>query len=393
MHVGLFIDTYYPMVDGVINVVDNYARVLSQWCDVTVFAPEVKGYDDSQLPYRVVRSLSVPLGFMDYELPAPLIDYGFRKDVRHSELDIVHIHSPFGIAENGIRYARKHNIPVVATLHSQFKYDLERNIPFSLRPAVDLGLSAIMSTFNRCDECWAVNSEIQNLFEQEYGLKKPCRVMLNATRHKPVADPEAAAAEINERFGLQPDETVFLFIGRINFLKNLDFLSRSLKILKDRGHKFKMLFVGAGLDELRLEKLLAELELQDCAIMCGRIAEIPTLEKLYSRAKLFLFPSLYDANSLVQIEAAAQGTPTVFLKGARTAATVTPEVNGFIAEPDELAYAMKIEEILSNPEHYQAVSQAASKDLYRSWDTAVKEAYERYESLIQMRNPFMALSK
>ena len=32
MKVGLFIDTWYPMVDGVIKVVDNYARRLVQYC-------------------------------------------------------------------------------------------------------------------------------------------------------------------------------------------------------------------------------------------------------------------------------------------------------------------------------------------------------------------------
>ena len=33
MKVGLFIDTWYPMVDGVIKVVDNYARRLVQYCE------------------------------------------------------------------------------------------------------------------------------------------------------------------------------------------------------------------------------------------------------------------------------------------------------------------------------------------------------------------------
>ena len=38
MKVGLFIDTWYPMVDGVIKVVDNYARRLVQYCDVVVLS-------------------------------------------------------------------------------------------------------------------------------------------------------------------------------------------------------------------------------------------------------------------------------------------------------------------------------------------------------------------
>ena len=37
LKVGLFIDSFYPMVDGVVQVVDQYAKRLSEFCDVTVF--------------------------------------------------------------------------------------------------------------------------------------------------------------------------------------------------------------------------------------------------------------------------------------------------------------------------------------------------------------------
>ena len=52
--VGLFIDTWYPMVDGVIKVVDNYARRLVHYCDVVVFCPATRGSkksDDDKNPW------------------------------------------------------------------------------------------------------------------------------------------------------------------------------------------------------------------------------------------------------------------------------------------------------------------------------------------------------
>lgn len=377
MHVGLFIDTYYPMVDGVIKVVDNYARQLSKICEVTVFAPAVPGYDDSGLPYEIVRCASLPLPVVDYELPTPHLDPKFLVEIEKRHLDIIHIHSPFSVGLSGINYAKIHRVPVVATLHSQFKQDIQRAV--RTKAAVDLGLFTVMNSFNMCDECWAVNGDIEKLFIEEYGLTAPSRVMLNATDHMPVADKAEAARIVNEAYGLSEDETVFLFIGRLNYLKNIDFLARSLKLLKEKGHSFKMLFVGKGQDEESFKKLIKDLDMEDRIILCGLVKERSMLENIYSRAKLFLFPSLYDANSLVQIEAACQGTPAVFLEGARTAATVTAEVNGFISAPTEEAYAAKIEEILLNPAHYEEVSAAAHKDLYRSWETAVKEAYGEYE--------------
>ena len=378
--VGLFIDTWYPMVDGVIKVVDNYARRLTKYCDVVVFCPETRGATkamDEALPYKVVRCHSLPLLNSDYDIPAPVLDPKFEAQLILSGIDMVHIHSPFAVGLAGVIYAKLHNLPVVATLHSQYKQDFEK--PLKFKPAVEIALGSIMRVFNRCDECWAVNSGIQELYQKEYGLTAPCKVRLNATDHMPVANPEAAARWVNETYGVPADATVFLFVGRINFIKNLDFTVRSLAIAKKLGLKnFRMLFVGKGQDEERLAELVREQGLEKEVVLCGLVSGREQLEMLYSRAKLFLFPSLYDANSLVQIEAAAQGTPTVFLQGARTAATVTPSVNGYVSAPGEENYARTILDIMADADAYERISAAARRDLYLNWDDVVRDVYADY---------------
>ena len=378
--VGLFIDTWYPMVDGVIKVVDNYARRLIQYCDVVVFCPETRGYskeEDARLPYKVVRCNSLPLIHNDYDIPTPALDPVFEAQLIHSGIDLVHIHSPFAVGLAGVLYAKLHKLPVVATLHSQYKQDFEK--PLKFKPALDVAMDSIMRVFNACDECWAVNEGIKELYQKEYGLTAPCKVKLNATDHRPVPNPDAAARVVNEALGIPADATVFLFVGRINFIKNIDFTVRSLAIAKEMGlRNFRMLFVGKGQDEEQLAALVKELGLADEVVMCGLVSSKDMLENLYSRAKLFLFPSLYDANSLVQIEAACQGTPTVFLEGARTAATVTPGVNGYVSAPGEENYARLILDILSDSEGYGHISAAARKDLYLNWDDVVREVYADY---------------
>ena len=247
-------------------------------------------------------------------------------------------------------------------------------------------MDTIMRVFNACDECWAVNAGIQDLYVHEYGLTAPCKVRLNATDHKPVADPSEAARIVNETYGVPADATVFLFVGRINYIKNIDFIVRSLAKAKERGLKnFRMLFAGKGQDESRLAALVKALGLQEEVVMCG-LTDKEMLEKLYSRAKLFLFPSLYDANSLVQIEAACQGTPAVFLEGARTAATVTAGVNGYVCPPDEDSYAQMILDILADPEGYRRISEAARRDLYLNWDDVVREVYEDYRIFVEAKH-------
>ncbi len=386
MKVGLFIDTWYPMVDGVIKVVDNYARRLVQYCEVMVFCPETKGFDgkeDAKLPYQVIRCSSLPLITSDYEFPTPALDPRFEALLLKSDIDIVHIHSPFTVGMSGVLYAKIHKLPVVATLHSQYKQDFERSLKLKL--ASNMAMDTIMRVFNACDECWAVNGDIKNLYVQEYGLTAPCKVRLNATDHHPVLDSAVAARIVNEKYGIPVDATVFLFVGRINFIKNIDFIVRALAKAKAMGlHNFRMLFAGKGQDEEKLAALVKEKGLTEEVVMCG-LTEKEMLENLYSRAKLFLFPSLYDANSLVQIEAACQGTPTVFLRGARTAATVTPGVNGYVCPPDEDSYARMIMDIMADSETYERISTAARRDLYLNWDDVVRDVYADYNTFIEVR--------
>ena len=385
--VGLFIDTWYPMVDGVIKVVDNYARRLVKYCDVVVFCPETRGYskeEDDALPYNVVRSNSLPPMNNDYDIPTPALDPAFEARLIKSGIDFVHIHSPFSIGLAGVLYAKIHRLPVVATLHSQYKQDFEKQL--KIKPALNIAMDGILRVFNACNECWAVNAGIKELYQTEYGLTAPCKVRLNATDHEPVANPASAAREVNERYGIPEDATVFLFVGRINFIKNIDFTVGALARAKAMGlSNFRMLFAGRGQDEEALAQVVASEGLKDEVIMCG-LTDKPMLEKLYSRAKLFLFPSLYDANSLVQIEAACQGTPTVFLEGAKTAATVTPGVNGYVSAPGEENYARTIMDIMADEESYSRVSAAARRDLYLNWDDVVRDVYADYCALASRLN-------
>ena len=372
------------MVDGVIKVVDNYARRLVHYCEVVVFCPATRGYskeEDNKLPYKVIRCNSLPLIHYDYDIPTPALDPLFEAQLIRSGIDLVHIHSPFAVCLAGVLYAKIHKLPVVATLHSQYKQDFEK--PLKFKPALDVAMDSIMRVFNACDECWAVNEGIKDLYVNEYGLKAPCRVQLNATDHRPVEDPAEAARIVNKTYGVPEDATVFLFVGRINFIKNIDFTVRALAKAKEMGLKnFRMLFAGKGQDEDKLAALVKEQGLTDEVIMCG-LTDKEMLQNLYSRAKLFLFPSLYDANSLVQIEAACQGTPTLFLEGARTAATVTPGVNGYVSAPGEENYARAIMDILASPEDYARISAAARRDLYLNWDDVVRKVYADYCSKLK----------
>lgn len=384
--IGLFIDTFFPMIDGVTMVVDNYAKRLTKYANVIVFAPEYPKaqYDDSKFFYKVVRCKSVKMPIIDYSLPMPKIDKKFMHELNNTKLDIVHIHSPFTIGKIGVEYAKKNNVPAIATMHSQYKKDFLRAVKFE--PLANLLTKVIIRQYNKCDECWAVNSEIAKIYYEEYKYKKLPKVMGNATDMKLVENMEQAKKLINEKYNISPDEEVFLFVGRINNLKNVFLIANSLKILKEKYNpKFKMLFVGSGQDEDELKSIIDKNNMNQDIIMCGKISDRELLANIYARADLFLFPSLYDASSIVQIEAASQKTPTLFVEGAATTATITENVNGFISQNNEEDFAEKINEIINNKALYDSVCENVYKDIYINWDSQVSKVFDSYMEIISER--------
>ena len=381
--IGLFNDSFFPIVDGVVIVVDNYARRLSKFANVIVFVPRYinKEFDDSKLPYKVVRAKSLILPFIDYDLPIPKLDSKFKKELNSYHLDIVHIHSPFTMGKIGIKYAKENNIPVIATMHSQFKQDFQRAVKFNF--LANYLTHKLIKVFNECDSCYAVNKEIARIFYEDYKYKQLPGVLPNATEMKPVKDKNELIAK---KYNLKSNLKVFLFVGRLNNLKNIFFLVESLKILKEKKVlPFKMLFVGSGQDEKKLRELIKKYSLEEDIVLCGKVTNREYLAYYYKRADLFLFPSLYDASSIVQIEAASQKTPTLFLKGSATSSNITEDINGYLSLNDPSSYALKIIEIFKDKELYQKVCENAYRDLYKTWDDIVLEVYNLYLDLISKK--------
>lgn len=382
IHIGLFIDTFYPMMDGVIQVVDNYARRLQKFADVTVFtiSPRDKKYKDD-FPYKVVRCSKLEVPGLDYDLGMPTLDNKFMTELKKSKLDIVHIHSPFSIGKVGVQYAKRHKIPCVATNHSQFEQDFYKAT--KSKPLTQMLLSSIMSVFNKCDENWAVNEGVADLFVSRYKLKAPVKPQYNATNHKPVKNVKKSCSSVNKKFNLKDDDLLLCFVGRISVLKNILFIAEALNLLKQKGLQFKMIFVGTGTDEKLLKNKVKELGLTDNVIFAGKITNQNALQNIYCRSKLLLFPSKYDTDGLVKYEAACQKTPTVSIKGLYCSSNIIDNQNGFLSDDNIESFAQKIYDVCNDDNLYKTVAQNTFDNLYITWDNIVKKAYVDYLELIK----------
>ena len=385
LKIGIFLDNYYPTVDGVVLVVDNLARCLSQYNDVTVVVPYTDSMpEDIDKPYKIIRVRSVHIPFTDYRLGRRKTNLSRKfKMLVDENFDIIHIHSPFTVGKLGQRVAKKLNIPCIATMHTRFDFEIRRIIDNEL--IVNEVIKQIIRVYNKCDRCIAINHAMIKVFA-DYGYKGNPTIIYNGTDLKPLKNPEQYIKKINNKFNLKEDEHVFLFVGRIIDIKNIFFILDALKLLKEDGIHFKMFYVGTGFDENKLKKKIIEYKMTDDVIMTGRIMNRNILSAIYKRADLFLFPSLFDASSLVQIEAAVNETPGLFIEGSVTADTVTNNVNGFTCTLDEKVYKDKIKEIINNPRRLKAVAKKARTMLGKNWENIAKETYKLYLKEIKIKS-------
>lgn len=383
LKIGLFLDNYYPSVDGVVLVVDNLAKSLAKNHDVTVVIPYTNTIkEDKNKPYKIIRINSIPIPLYEYRLGTPTKLSKEYQKLLQENFDIIHIHSPFTIGKLGLTLANKLNIPCIATMHTRFDFEIRRII--DNQTIINLIIKNIIDVFNKCDKCIAINNAMIKVFK-DYGYKYDPTIIYNGTDLKPLKHPEEHINIINETYKLKENDLVFLFVGRITSIKNIFFILESLKLLKEDNFKFKMFYVGTGPDENKLKQKIKEYNMEKDIIMTGRIINRDTLSAIYKRADLFLFPSLFDASSLVQIEAAVNETPGLFIENSVTADTITNDINGYTCKLDPIIYKDKIKEIFSNPKKHQKISHNSKKMLGKNWDNIAKDTYKLYLKEIALK--------
>ena len=124
MKIGEFSDSFLPVVDGVGRVAYSYCdHIARKGHECSAIVPLTKMGYRGQYPFEIIDyySKSMP-GMPQYKFGAPVIDEHYQQHLSMTEFDIVHIHTPFIAGQEGIRYARKHDIPLVGTFHSKY-YD------------------------------------------------------------------------------------------------------------------------------------------------------------------------------------------------------------------------------------------------------------------------------
>lgn len=351
MKIGQFGESFIPVFDGVGRVMKAYAETMSARGDeVYVIAPMYDAGYRGQYTYEIVDFLSFRMSHkLPYRIGLKVFDRHFVTRMKQIDLDICHVHGPAFAGNIGIHYAKHKGIPVVGSFHTKFYDDILEVT--KMKSVAKMGAKIVADFYSNCDEVWAV-SEGTGETLMEYGYKGDIVVMPNGTNKRVLN--VSKIPEVKAKYGLNDDRPVILFVGQINWKKNLRRVIESCGLLRKEGVDFQLVMAGQGPDEKGVRDLVEKCGIAGNTVMTGHLQDFETLDCLYSLADLFLFPSIYDNAPMVLREAAAQRTPGLVVEGSCAAEVIEDGVNGILGKDTNEDICLKIKQFLSLPKDVKA---------------------------------------
>ena len=128
---------------------------------------------------------------------------------------------------------------------------------------------------------------------------------------------------IRKENGITGNTAVFGYAGRMDSVKNLDFLISVFAELYHRNEDSVLWMVGEGDERENLQMRAEELGLGASVVFFG---QRPDVNHLMQGMDAFIFPSLMEGLGMVAIEAQASGLPTVVSDGVPDDVMITPLV-------------------------------------------------------------------
>lgn len=367
MRILMVSDVYFPRINGVSTSIQTFRSELArQSVNVTLIAPEYPApmpQDDAQLsaPIRI-PARGVPLDPEDRMMRRSRID-ALLPRLREQDFDLVHIQTPFVAHYAGVHLARELRVPVLATYHTFFEEYLFHYFPFAPRR----WMRALARRFSRsqCNELDAIVVPSTPMRDAllGYGVTAPMHVL-------PTGLPDAAftpgdGTRFRMRHGIAAGRPVALFVGRVAFEKNIEFLLHMVREARSVLPGLLLVIAGEGPARNALKHQTARLGIQDNVLFVGYMDRESALPDCYAAADAFVFASRTETQGLVLLEALAAGVPVVStaVMGTRDVLLKNAEAvpGAVVVEEDAGRFAAQLTGLLLAPERRRALSAAAAQ--------------------------------
>jgi glycosyltransferase involved in cell wall biosynthesis len=345
MQIGFFTNTYFPICYGSVISIESFRKNLEKLGHtVYVFAPSHRGYKDENK--KIFRYPSFLFRYkIDYPVSIPISSF-INNKIKELDLDIIHVHQPFSLGKEGLRFARKLKIPVIFTYHAKYE-DYVHYVPFLPEGLlVDLVKKEAVNFANKCDLTITPSEGIKKIIKRRGVSEKLIKVLPTGIDCQSFEN--GNRAKIREQYAIKKDEKLFLNIGRINEEKNLKMLFKTVKELILENSKIKMMFVGEGFLKDDLLKMAKKAGISDNVIFTGFI-EYEKIKDYLKAADVYLQTSKSETQGITILEAMASEVPIVAVKATGTEDFIVNNKNGFLTKNQSKDFHDKIKFLLKNP--------------------------------------------
>lgn len=319
--VALFTGNYNHIADGVSFTLNRLVSFLeSEGTEVLVFGPTVENPPVAHAG-RLISVPSIPVpGRPEYR-----ISLGFSTAAKAAfdafDPTLVHIATPDFLGNRALRYAKKKGKPVVASYHTHFSSYLKY---YGFEEFEGFLWKYLRRFYRQCEHVYVPSHSMAAVL-RAHEIKKGLRLWERGVETS-LFNPNKRSLAWRRTLGIEDDEIVILFVGRLVWEKGLDVYASVIERLRLLGIPHRSMVVGDGPAQNDLMQRLPD------TIFTGYLGG-EALARAYASSDVFLFPSDTETFGNVTLEAMASGLPTVCANATGSNELVVPGVTGYLAEP------------------------------------------------------------
>lgn len=349
MKILMLSDVYFPRVNGVSTSIQTFRRELQALGHETwLVAPQ---YDQPTADERGIERIRSSQVLFDPE-DRMMHPRGLARQLtilQTGNFDLVHIQTPFVAHYAGLRLARRMGVPCIETYHTFFEEYLFHYLPILPKRA----WRAVARRLSRwqCNQLDGLVVPSRAMFDVlvQYGVRT--RMQVIPTGIPGDALPEGDGAAFRARHGIRSDQPVLVFVGRVAFEKNIEFLLRVTHELQRTTHpRIVLIVAGEGPAKNRLRRLGSALGLETNLRFVDYLARGAELSSCYQAGDAFVFASRTETQGLVLLEAMSLGVPVVSTAVMGTCDILAAERGALIAEEDIPQFAAQVRRLLDDAE-------------------------------------------
>lgn len=412
MHIAMLSAEFPPRWGGMGSTVFHLsAALVKRGHKVTVITRSGAGESPFQESVRVLEVgwAKIPMEFTRSFGRRAILELERLND--RDPVDIVHLHCPMiSWSQSQFRRCSEKVAPVVTSLHGSWLGERDGLIEASnaRESAVWANVNDVAIRFtagwysrfenfaiNESSICVANSNATKEDFELRYDAPKSwnCRVVhwgVDIQMFRPIdySDPEDMDNHlaIRARFeGGDQESKIILAVGRLAARKGYGSLIKGFSKLQKRIPTSRLVIVGRGHLKSRLLKQAKRLGVGDFVHIESGMS-FPELAQLYRSANLVVYPSFYEGQGLIPLEAMSSGVPIVTVDHGPLPEMVDESVGALFKMGNTESMIGALERTL-NEEGYQKGVQGRKRVVEKFNFDGNAEVFEKiYLEAIQLQN-------